>query len=1292
MPRKQTPGRVIDRTPTGQSGLTTSVGSGSALIAPTSALYLRADGGQALLGNLPVAAGVTLDGVDLSAHAADPNAHHLAFTGLTATTGNAAPSSGAISVLGGAGLTTSASGSTLTLTPVAPATLSVSSPNSASAGTHAITSSSNPGAAASLLATSSTGGLTLDTTLLVVDATQNRVGIGMTPSAARLDVTGAGSEAALKLQGANTTTSLVELLASSLTSGSLMKATLPADRPVLEARGSGDTQPRLQLLSTGLLFGSGSATPDVGLRRGGAQHLIVDDNGLGGAVDLSVSRKITAGSTTPGAAMLTSTWTGGAQLRLGYDTSNYMDFLIDNGGNWTINPTGDIIVDPLGNDMRPQTNYDINLGLINKKWLSLHAAELWVETLVAQNTIATIGGRILVGPTTTLTTDLSTAGGSGTTTPPTFVAGGALVVASATTSVSQTPPVGTASGHLMLAEVVSRADGQTFTTPSGWTLIGTWRDTSTTPDTDVALFWRIAGASETSPYTFSVSASATLGVTLTAWSGVDTAAPLHAFAGQANASSNTITAPSVTTTVANTTLILIAAGATTKLITPPASMTERWELSGGTSTVNGYGADEAFTSAGATGTRVATYTDASARASIGVLVALAPTPATGGGSTIIVKHNQMQNGDTVYMEANGKVEFMRIASAASGSGPYTYTVTRDLDGTGANDWYAGDALFNTGQAGNGFIDLYSLRGIKSASQAGPTIVGNVRTSATYNDWAEHWAIGNLNGLYDYGATVYGFAAGKYTGAGGTTPWLSVDATNGIRMMRGSTKLGQWATDGTITVGRVAAGAGNVLLDSGGVRLRTNTVVKLDAQTDGDLLIGTNTTAPSTTFLSLFSVAQTSNGESMAAGDVLLGDNSANKPNLKWIPASGRLDFRGGTTTTLYLNSAGQLVVGADLVVADAAGLRLKTWADTDPVTYHQLYWSTANSATVKSASIGARAGTTSISLELTAGGSQDAARAGFLSLTTWTNTTKTGALSIGPAGIGLTTKDGTDAAAPITLIAKAIDLYTGSVAFGSPVPGLIKLRGGVQIGNTLLFDPTSSWGLSVQGAIVAGGYMHPGNQTTMGFATYSAPYGLPNALYANGNLYTNGYMLSENWFRSTGATGWYSQTYGGGLYQTATGYIETYGTTGFKSNGTVGIRVVPIYNHGLTIDGTGTTSGSYGLVVRDSASNNRLYVRDDGLGNWVSTNWNVGSDAKFKQAIRGVDSARLDKARGIPAKLWENAGGETRLGYVAQDIQPLMADVVTTDMHGDLAVNYVEVLVAKVAALEAIVYGKGKTS
>jgi hypothetical protein len=255
---------------------------------------------------------------------------------------------------------------------------------------------------------------------------------------------------------------------------------------------------------------------------------------------------------------------------------------ITGAANLTISPTGDVVFNPTGNDILPTTGYDLNNGALTNKFLTLHAAELWVETLVAQNTMATIGGRILVGPTTTLTSDLGS-----------------------------------------------------------------------------------------------------------------------------------------------------------------------------------------------------------------------------GATSIVVKHNQMASGDRVVMQANGQLEWMAVTSGPSGSGPYTYSVTRNLDGSGANDWTAGDAVFNTGTTNDGYIDLYSVSGILPGSTAGPTITGNVRTGSTYTDVATRWAIGNLNGLYGYATDIYGAAFGNPSGS-----WAKIDGTNGLRLGHNAT------TNVEITAAGQAQFAGDII--GGGV--------------------------------------------------------------------------------------------------------------------------------------------------------------------------------------------------------------------------------------------------------------------------------------------------------------------------------------------------------------------------------------------------------------------------------------------------------------------------------------------
>ena len=263
------------------------------------------------------------------------------------------------------------------------------------------------------------------------------------------------------------------------------------------------------------------------------------------------------------------------------------------GGNLTIQPGGDVVLDPTGNDVLPGTGYTVNLGMLSKKYLTIHAAELWVETLVAQDTIATIGGRIIVAPTTTLVADLTT-----------------------------------------------------------------------------------------------------------------------------------------------------------------------------------------------------------------------------GVYTIHVKHNQIVSGDILLLEANGNVEFMQATTGYSGTpGDYTYTVTRDLDGSGENNWYAGDAVVNTGGVSNGYIDIYSTGSIVGGG-TGSAIAGMLRTSTTYNGIVESWAIGDLNGLYGYASQVFGVALGRYEI---NYSFVTIDDTDGIQLKYktalGDVTRGQWKNDGTVIIGSSAT---NVTITPSGV--------------------------------------------------------------------------------------------------------------------------------------------------------------------------------------------------------------------------------------------------------------------------------------------------------------------------------------------------------------------------------------------------------------------------------------------------------------------------------------------
>jgi hypothetical protein len=382
------------------------------------------------------------------------------------------------------------------------------------------------------------------------------------------------------------------------------------------------------------------------------------------------------------------------QVRIGYDASNYASLETSSGGNLTLAPTGDLVFAPAGKDVLPATAYSLNIGALNKKYLSLHAAELWVETLVAQETLATIGGRILVGPTNTLTADIN------------------------------------ASQSVLEFKYNNLAYNDTIYFESGGALE----------------FMLVQG----------------LVVAV-----VSAAFGIYGVSGDQTA---------------------LFIGATHFTIE---------------NNVNHNGTYTIYSVA---------YNAGTDQTQITVVEAVSALSASGA----------------------------RATRATIPTGSRYLQISRDRDGLGGNEWYAGSACLNTGKTGAGFIDLYSLRGVKSASQAGPTIVGNVRNSTAYNDWTEHWAIGNLNGLYGYGTDTYGIAAGKFAT---DHAWIAADATNGFRIMHGTIQVARWFAGasgefaaGDILIGRVAVSQNNVVIKSGGISLRNNATERIGLSAAGVLTI------------------------------------------------------------------------------------------------------------------------------------------------------------------------------------------------------------------------------------------------------------------------------------------------------------------------------------------------------------------------------------------------------------------------------------------------------------------------
>lgn len=75
-------------------------------------------------------------------------------------------------------------------------------------------------------------------------------------------------------------------------------------------------------------------------------------------------------------------------------------------------------------------------------------------------------------------------------------------------------------------------------------------------------------------------------------------------------------------------------------------------------------------------------------------------------------------------------------------------------------------------------------------------------------------------------------------------------------------------------------------------------------------------------------------------------------------------------------------------------------------------------------------------------------------------------------------------------------------------------------------------------------------------------------LSVNGaELYSNSIKCS-NWFRSSGTTGWYSETYGGGIYMKDTTWVRVYNGKGFYCEGALQAAGKMTANGGLSVAGT----------------------------------------------------------------------------------------------------------------------------
>lgn len=154
--------------------------------------------------------------------------------------------------------------------------------------------------------------------------------------------------------------------------------------------------------------------------------------------------------------------------------------------------------------------------------------------------------------------------------------------------------------------------------------------------------------------------------------------------------------------------------------------------------------------------------------------------------------------DRIRIKIGNDDEWMLVTNTASAP---TYTVTRDQASSySANNnpaWKKGVTVVNYGQSGDGGLYLTA-----SDSNA-PYLSVFTHAGSPWSSLTTMLRLGNLNGYLGYVAETYGLGIGS--GATGTVPNITIDATNGIRIRAGTTNKLVIATDGSATFSGTLSG-------------------------------------------------------------------------------------------------------------------------------------------------------------------------------------------------------------------------------------------------------------------------------------------------------------------------------------------------------------------------------------------------------------------------------------------------------------------------------------------------------
>ena len=215
-------------------------------------------------------------------------------------------------------------------------------------------------------------------------------------------------------------------------------------------------------------------------------------------------------------------------------------------------------------------------------------------------------------------------------------------------------------------------------------------------------------------------------------------------------------------------------------------------------------------------------------------------------------------------------------------------------------------------------------------------------------------------------------------------------------------------------------------------------------------------------------------------------------------------------------------------------------------------------------------------------------------------------------------------------------------------------------------------------------------------------------LHVNGDIKSTS-IYTDSWFRSNGNTGWYSETYSGGIYMEDTTWVRVYNNKGLYVTGT-------IFTNGYNNHGNNygyiviNKLGDYYAAIGGNGAIDEIKFGKSGVdGAWVTgnINWRFegnilatgevtaygSSDIRLKtniQPLRALDTVRkmnvVEYDWNEKALSLRNSNTAHGYGLIAQELEELIPEVVTHDMYGKgyMGIDYRNLVPFALSAIQQV--------